>query len=45
MWSHLGSKPGDDELEDLGRLVLRGAYRRLDDHAVRGNNSVLALGS
>ena len=45
MWSHLGSKPSDDELEDLESIVTRVAYRRLDDHAVRGNNGVLAVGS
>lgn len=45
VWSHLGSNPGNDELEDIGTLVMRGAYRRLDDHAVIGNNSVLAVSS
>lgn len=44
VWSHLGSNPGDGELEGLGTLVTREAYRRLDDHAVRGNNSKLAFG-
>ena len=45
MWGHLGSKPSDDKLEGIGTLVTRGAYRRLDDHAVRGNNDMLAHGS